>query len=80
MVGMMSHGELLLEICGNKFKVSPASIVSKVSLVNIQLLRFREGISRVWGFFFQASMNERRGVRGVKTVCQEKIITRDHGV
>lgn len=59
--------------------MSPDSIVSKGSLVNIQLLRFRDGISRVW-IFFQASMNERRGVRGVTTVCQEKIITMDHGV
>lgn len=41
------NGKWLLEICGNKFKVRPDNIVLKVSLVNIQLLRFRGGISRV---------------------------------
>lgn len=42
----MSNGKLLLEICGNKFKVRPGSIVLAFSLVNIQLLMFVEGISR----------------------------------
>ena len=46
----MSHGKLLLEICGNKFKVRPGSIVLTFSLVNIQLLMFMEGISRFGGF------------------------------
>ena len=75
----MNHDKLLLEICGHKFKGSPDSIVSKVSLVNIQLLRFKKGISRVW-VFLQVSMNGRRGVRGVKTICRKKIIMKDHGV
>lgn len=75
----MNHGKLFLEICGHKFKGSPDSIVSKVSLVNIQLLRFKKGIRRVW-VFLQVSMNRRRGVRGVKTICWKKIIMKDHGV
>lgn len=78
-VGMMSHGKWLLEICGNTFRVSPDGAVLKVSLVNIQLLRFRKGISRVWVFFL-VNLIRRSRVRGVKTVCQKKIIIMDHRV